>query len=165
MYLLGWWVVLFGLWLLLVDTLTYPEVLAGAVAAAIAAFVALEVRLHSNVRFQPRLRWLLLLGNVPGGILRDSATLAAVLWRRLVRGERPHGAFRTLRFSACADNPESAAWRAFATVTTSITPNTYVIGFDRERGIALIHQLVPDPPEKLRNTPVGMDPFTRRGSQ
>jgi len=154
-YLLFWLIVMLGWWLMLVDTLALAEVLAGVAAAAIAAFVALETSIHGDVGFRPRLRWLVLLGPIPAGVLRDSVVLVAALWRCLARRERFRGAFRAVHFPVGAEDPESAAWRAFTTAATSITPNTYVIGFDRERGLVLVHQLVPDEPERLRRTVVG----------
>lgn len=157
-YLFIWFVVLVGWWLLLVDSLFYAEILAGLAAAVLAVLVVLGVRRHSAARFRPRLRWLLWLIPIPAGVLRDSAVLAAVLWRRLARGEHPQSAFRAVRFPAWADDPESAAWRAFSTAATSLTPNTYVIGIDQERRTILVHQLVPDSPQRLQQVLVGTEP-------
>jgi hypothetical protein len=47
--LLGWWAVLFGVWLVLVDSLAHPEVAAGPLAAALAGIAALGIRTHSRV--------------------------------------------------------------------------------------------------------------------
>ena len=158
LYAVGWFIASFVIWLWLVDSLAIPEVLVGLAAAALATILALLVWRYSPVRFRPRARWVRLLRGVPMGVLRDSTILALVLWRRLVQGERSRGAFRLVPFSGVGDDAESAAWRAFATVATSITPNTYVIGIDRERKAALVHQLMSESPEKLRRRVVGTDP-------
>lgn len=151
-YLVIWWVILFGVWFLLVDSLERPEVSAGPAAALLAAGAALAVRAHTGVRFRARLGWLRRLVGVPWNVLRDAGILAVALARRIVRGERPRSVLRTVEVRATGDDPESAAWRAYATVMTSIAPNTYVIGIDRERGVALVHQLVGDDPARLRRS-------------
>src|SRR5438874_10262495 len=149
-----WWVVLLGLWLLFVDTLALAEVLVGLGAAALAALAALGIHAYGGTRFRFRVRWLLLLRDVPANTLRDCATLGVVLWRHLIRGERARGAFRTIPFPIHA-GPTSAAWRAFVAGATSIAPNTYVIRFDRERDTVIVHQLVPDPAERMELLLVG----------
>jgi|SRR5579859_1331539 len=156
-FVLVWVILMLGWWMMIVDSPAYPEVLAGLAAAVIASLFVLAVHLQPGARFRPRLRWLLWLRRIPSGALRDSALLLAVLWRRLARQERPQSAFRVVRFPTGGDDPESAARRAFATAATAIAPNTYVIGFDRERGVALVHQLVPDPPDQARRSVVGAE--------
>lgn len=84
-YLLGWWVVLFGLWFLLVDSLAHPEVAAGPLAVLLASLVALGIWWGSDARHRFRVRWLLALRHVPGGVLRDTVVVMMVLWRRLAR--------------------------------------------------------------------------------
>ena len=155
-YALTWWIVLLGLWLLFVDSLARPEVLVGLAAAALASLAALGIRARGGVRYHFRWRWLLLLRGVPAGVLRDSWLLATLLWRRLVRGERPAAAFRTVPFPIDGDDPTSAARRAFIVTATSIAPNTYVVRVDREQRTALIHQLGPDPSDQTRSPLVGM---------
>lgn len=158
LYTVGWFIASFAIWLWLVDSLALPEVLVGLAVAALAATLALAMWRYSLVRFRPRLRWVGLLKGVPIGVLRDSGVLGVVLWRRLVQRERSRGAFRVVPFSGVGDDAESATWRAFAIVATSITPNTYVIGVDRERKVALVHQLMPERAEQLRRRVVGADP-------
>lgn len=162
-YFLAWWAVLFGIWIVLVDSLEHPEYVAGPVAAVLAAMVALGLRVYGGVRFRPRLGWLQLLAPVPGGVLRDCGVLLLVLWRRVALRQHPPAAFRAVHFPAVADDPESAAWRAFVTIVTSTTPNTFVVGVDKSRGTILVHQLVPDDSARLRRSVVGSAPG-RKGS-
>jgi multisubunit Na+/H+ antiporter MnhE subunit len=161
-YVLLWWAVLLGLWLLFVDTLALAEVLVGLGAAALAALAALGIHAYGGTRFRFRVRWLLLLRDVPASTLRDCATLGVVLWRHLIRGERARGAFRTIPFPI-HEGPTSAAWRAFFAGATSIAPNTYVIRFDRERDTVIVHQLVPDPPERMESLLAGGAPDAPQG--
>jgi multisubunit Na+/H+ antiporter MnhE subunit len=155
-YTIGWFIVSFALWLWYVDSLALPEVWFGLAVAALATALALVERHYSPVRFYLRVRWVRLLRSVPLGVLRDAGVLGIALWRRLARGERPRSAFRLVRLSeAGGDDPESVTWRAFVIASTSITPNTYVIGVNQEGKTALIHQLVPDNAEHVRRKVVG----------
>lgn len=159
LYTVGWFIISFALWLWFVDSLALPEIWVGLAVAALATALALMERHYSPSRFRPRARWALLLKRVPGEVLRDSGVLAVALWRRLARGERTRSAFRIVPFSRVGDDdPEPVTWRAFVTAATSITPNTYVIGVDRERQAVLVHQLVPDSAEQVRHKVVGADP-------
>src|SRR5579875_4043146 len=97
---LGWWLALFILWLLYVDTIEPAELLVGAAASALAALAPLAIYRHGGPRFRLRLRWLTLLAHVPREVLRDSVIVLAALWRRLVRRQRVHGAFRRVPFAA-----------------------------------------------------------------
>lgn len=152
----AWWIVLLGLWLLFVDSLAPPEVLVGLAAAALASLAAVGIRALGGERYRFRWRWLLLLRGVPISVLRDSWLLAALLWRRLVHGERPAAAFRTVSFPIEGNDPTAAARRAFVVTATSVAPNTYVVRVDRAQGTALVHQLAPDPPDRARSPLVGM---------
>src|SRR5207302_4082412 len=88
--LLGVWLALFALWMLFVDTLALPEVLAGSLSAAIAATFAEVVRRQGLIGFRPKPRWLLRIVRLPGLLVRDTGTvlLAAI---RLLTGHRPAG--------------------------------------------------------------------------
>jgi hypothetical protein len=120
---LAWYVPLFGLWLLFVDTLATAELVVGAIAAAIAATAADVVREQDLVRFRMRVRWL------PG--------LAS-----LRRPGSVNGLFRVLSFPIDQDDATGAARSAMVTSIASIAPNTYVVGVERGEGTVLLHQLV-----------------------
>jgi multisubunit Na+/H+ antiporter MnhE subunit len=139
----AWWAGFFVLWLLLV-TISWQEVSAGAVAAAIAATGAEALRANDRLRFRPELRWLARAIVLPPQILRDTWLLARVLARRIIRREAPDSAFRAVPFEAGGDDARSSARRALAKAGWSAAPNTVVIGVDREENIMLLHQLVPD---------------------
>lgn len=145
-----WWAILYGVWLVLVDSLAHPEVAGGALAALPAALITYGVVTSRDGRFRVRARWLLALRNVPAAVLRDAALLVLVLFRRVTRGELPASGFRAVRTAMRGDNPEAAALRALSIVGTSLAPNTFVVGIEHERGVALVHQLVPRSPEQVR---------------
>src|SRR4051812_6190996 len=86
---LAWWVLCAALWLALIDRTQLAELLAGVVAAAIAATGAVLVRQQRQVITRPRLRWV---ASMPGPLLSlvtDLWPLARVLVTRgvLRRGD------------------------------------------------------------------------------
>jgi multisubunit Na+/H+ antiporter MnhE subunit len=139
---LAWYVPLFALWLLLVDSFAIEEVLLGLLAAAIAATAADVVRAQDLVRFHMRPRWLAGVWTLPWQVVVDSGVLAAALWRQLSRPGSVRGGFRVLPFPREADDAVAAARRALVTSVVSIAPNTYVVGIEGDEGVMLIHQLV-----------------------
>jgi multisubunit Na+/H+ antiporter MnhE subunit len=141
---IAWYLALVALWLAFVDTFAPEEVLLGLVAAAVAATAADLVRAQDLVRFRLELRWLRDLGQLPGQVLRDCWLLATALWRHCT-GRPVRGAFRTLPFPTERDDASSAARRALVTGAVSLTPNTYVVGIEGDEGVAVVHQLVPEP--------------------
>ena len=92
---LAWWVVLMSFWVALDDSLATDELLAGAGAAAIAALVAELAWYQAAMRFRMRPGWLAPALRLPGQVARDTVTVYAALWRRLVRGEQPDSSFVT----------------------------------------------------------------------
>jgi multisubunit Na+/H+ antiporter MnhE subunit len=146
-----WWALLAALWLALVDTVLAPELLAGAVAAAIAATGAVIVRQQRRLLLLPRLAWL----RSAGGPLRRAVTDLAPLARALVRRRDEHGRLVELPYDAVADTPEAAAHRAFTQALGSLGPNTIVVDVDRDRRVLSVHQLVPtaDPAAEAKPLP------------
>ena len=86
---LAWWVLLLSFWIAVDDSLAVDEVLAGAGAAAIAAFIADLALYQAAVRLRIRPRWLVPALRLPGQVAADTLTVYAALWRRMVRGEQP----------------------------------------------------------------------------
>jgi hypothetical protein len=115
----AWWPALFALYLLLVGTLTPPELVVGAVAASVGATGAVLVRPRLP---RPRLALRPLLALFP-----DALRLAWVLLAR-----RP-GRFEEAPLEGGAE----------AEALGSLAPCTIVVAVDRERGVALTHRLAP----------------------
>jgi multisubunit Na+/H+ antiporter MnhE subunit len=144
----GWllrWAALAALWLAFTDTHVEPELIAGAVAAAIGATLSgLVVRPGrpktverglSTLRLGPRLLR-------PGvRLVVDSGLLAVVLWRRVVLRQPVRGSFRAVRYRPGPER-RSAAGRTLTEIWGSVTPNRYVVGIDEEEGTLLVHELV-----------------------
>jgi len=139
----AWWVVLGALWLLLDDTVALPELIAGAVAAAVGATAVSLVRAREVVVLRPRARWIRRGWRPVLQVLPDLRLLLLALWRRVVRRREVTGSFRAVPFRARADAGERAAGEALAIAAGSFGPNTYVIDVDGERELLLMHQLLP----------------------
>jgi hypothetical protein len=91
-----------------------------------------------------------------GTVVSDCWLLTVALWRQLRQREDNVGAFRGIAFDAGPDDdPRAAARRAAYTTLISLTPNTYVIGIDREHNNMLVHELVAGPREDTRARVLG----------
>jgi multisubunit Na+/H+ antiporter MnhE subunit len=145
-----WWALLAALWLALVDTVVLPELVAGAVAAAIAATGAVLVRAQRRVLLRPRAAWLRAAWRAFARVPLDLGPLAAALWRRGVRRRDERGALVEVPYAAVGDDARAAAHRVLTQTLGSLGPNTIVVGVERERRVLLVHQLVPtDDPAAL----------------
>jgi Na+/H+ ion antiporter subunit len=149
---LGRWLVRWGLlaalWLALTDTQVTPELVTGAVAAAIAATASSLVVRPGRPKTVSKSLALLRLG--PRRLVRplgrlwwDTGVLAGGLWRRVVQGRAVEGSFRAARYRP-ADPQGSAAGRALTEIWGSLPPNRYVVGVDEDEGVILVHELIPD---------------------
>lgn len=132
------WLVLCGLWLLYVGQHTKENAVAGAVAAAISVAFAAVLARFGLYRFGLDRHWLARAWKLPWYLLRDFALVTLAL----LRG-RPSGKFTTMDFPAGGDDPTSAGRRALVGLLGSITPNAYVVDFDRGRKVVLVHELDP----------------------
>jgi multisubunit Na+/H+ antiporter MnhE subunit len=141
---LAWWTCLAAVWLGLDDTVALPELITGAVAAALGASAAEIVHAQHLVRARLRARWLRYAWRPLAQLLPDTARVIVVLIRRLVLGRPPRSRFRAVPFkSGRAEGAHDTARRALAKTAGSFAPNTYVVGVDGERDLLLVHQLEP----------------------
>jgi multisubunit Na+/H+ antiporter MnhE subunit len=143
------WLLLWGLYLLLVFKTEGAEIVAGAVCGAIGATGAELVRTVAAVRFAPGWGWLRGVALLPLEVAVDTVRLVVVLWRVIVRREDVRGRFVTLPFRRIrGSSTEAVSRRAVAKWVGSVSPNTLVVGFDERHGRILVHQLVPtaEPP-------------------
>jgi multisubunit Na+/H+ antiporter MnhE subunit len=130
-------------WVMLDDSVSTDELLAGAGAAALAAFLAEAVSHQAAARFRMRMEWLVPALRLPGQVVGDTLTVYAALWRRLARGERPPSAFREIPVRFGDDSPEGVTRRVLLIGGHSLAPNTFVLGLDEDTGLMVVHQLVP----------------------
>jgi hypothetical protein len=139
------WALLMALWLALTDTHKEPELLAGAVAAAVGATLAAAIVRPGRPKPVTKSLELLRLGPRRLGrplvrLVADTGLVTMALLRSLA-GRRPRGSVRVVRYSP--DLPRrGAAGRAVTEIWGSLAPNRYVIGADEDEGILMIHELV-----------------------
>lgn len=140
-----WWAISFVLWLLLTSTLDAQQLVAGVLASSISAFAVSIVQGREEFGFRSRLRWLSRARILPAQVIGDCWVLTLALWRRVVLSKDPRGSFKTFPFEHVGGDSESAARRALVTAAISLTPNTYVVAFDRDKQELIVHQLVSRP--------------------
>jgi multisubunit Na+/H+ antiporter MnhE subunit len=139
---LVWWVLMMSFWVMVDDSISTDELLAGAGAAALAALFAELVTYQAGARFRMRIQWLVPALRLPGQVMRDMVTVYAALWRRLVRGEQPPSAFLEIPVRFGDDSPEGVTRRTLLIGGTSVAPNTFALGIDRDTDVMVVHRLV-----------------------
>jgi multisubunit Na+/H+ antiporter MnhE subunit len=149
---LVWWVLLMSLWVIVDDSIALDELLAGAGAAALAAFLA-ELVTHqaaTRLRMRMRVKWIVPALSLPAEVARDTVIVFGALWRRLARGEQPPSGFREIpaRFGGMSD--EDVTRRVLLIGARSVAPNTFVLGIDPERDVMVVHRLVVNAEEAAR---------------
>lgn len=147
---LAWWVLLMSLWEIIDDSIATDELLAGAGAAALAAFLAEAIGHQAAARFRVRIEWLGPALALPWQVARDTVTVFAALWRLLAHGQQPSGGFRAEPVNPGGDGPEATTRRVLLMGGRSFTPNTFVLGIDADHGLMVVHELVATPPEGSR---------------
>src|SRR5205807_8518728 len=122
------WLLMMVLWFAFVWKVELGEILAGIVAAALAATGFTAIRRSRFAKFQPRARWLLEFWREPGYVISGTAIIFWVLLRRLIFQKKPASLLRSIPFDAGGPTARSAARRALALALTTIGPNSIVIG-------------------------------------
>lgn len=143
LFVLLWWIALFGWWIVLVGTNAGLELLAAACAALLAALLATGLRRQRLLRFRFEGRWLAKTLRVPWKVVRELAVVFWALALHLVRARRIDSAYRALPFPTGGVDATSAGRRAVATEADALSPNGIPVDMDCERGVALRHELDP----------------------
>jgi hypothetical protein len=131
-----------GVWMVLDDTVLLPELVDGAVAAAIGASAATLTMVRSPVRFAPRIRWLRYWWRPGVQFLSDLPMLVRLLGAALRGGSRDPGGLREIPFRAESGPARRAAQEALASVAGSFAPGAVVVAIDN--GSLIVHELEPD---------------------
>lgn len=133
-----------GLYLLLIDTTSLPELIVAVAAAAIAATgfeLAREQRTAGGLT--ARLRWVRIVYRPLAKVPSDVAAVSFVALRQLVRPRQVNGSFRAVPFRCGAENDIETGRMALAESLGSFAPNTIIVGVDVDRQLILGHQLRP----------------------
>ena len=143
LFVLLWWIALFGWWIVLGGTNAGLELVAGACAAVLAALLAAGLRRQRLLRFRFEARWLAKTLKVPWTVVRELGVVFWALTLHLIRVRRIRSAYRTLPFPTGGTDATSAGRRAVATEVDALSPNGIPVDMDCERGVALRHELDP----------------------
>ncbi len=139
---LTWWVLLMSFWVILDDSIAADELVAGAGAAALAAFLAELVTHQAAARVRIRARWLARVIELPGQVAGDTVIVFAALWRRLAHGEEPPSGFRVVPVRYGDDTAEGRTRRSLLIGGKSIATKYIAAGLDKDTDTMVIHQLV-----------------------
>ena len=150
---LAWWTVCGGLWMVLDDTTLVPELVDGAVAAAIGASAATLTTARSPVRFAARWAWLRRSWRPLVQFFGDLPTLVVLLRDAVRGGNRDPGGLRVVPFRVEPDDPSRNAQVALASVAGSFAANSIVVAVDEAAGTLIVHELRPT------TTRTGADPL------
>jgi multisubunit Na+/H+ antiporter MnhE subunit len=143
----AWWALMMAFWVAIDDSLRADELIVGAVAAALAAAAAAGVARLARVRYGFRAAWLpAAIGGVlelPGRVAHETLVVFAALAKTLVPGgEPPSGGFREIPVRYGDDTPAGVTRRILLTGAQSLAPNAFVLAFDAERDVMIVHELV-----------------------
>lgn len=135
-----WLALLTGLWLLYVGAFDRVDVVAGILAAAVAATAAEVVRRQGLLRFRLEPQWVMSAWRVPFRIFWEFGLATVAFGRTLVRRRKPfRSGFETVPLPAAGDEPGFRAWAAWA---FTLSPNAYVVDVDRGARQTLVHALL-----------------------
>lgn len=138
-----WFALLTGTYLVLISTVTGPELAVGAATAALSAMLAVMARSAERLRDRPSVRWLGWLPAVSGAVLADTGRLAVLLVRHLTGrgpGRDETGEFADIQL-ATVDEPYRPGQRALAMLAISLAPGSYVVAADPDRGVLRVHRI------------------------
>jgi multisubunit Na+/H+ antiporter MnhE subunit len=133
------------LWLLFTSTVDEAEAVVGVGASCLAATAAEIVRAQRPFGFAPSAMWLRRAWLIPIRVGVESVQAFSVLANHVTGRKRVRGTYRAIEFRHGGTGPRDGARRTVTTVAISVSPNTFVIGFDPDEDIVLVHQLKPDP--------------------
>jgi multisubunit Na+/H+ antiporter MnhE subunit len=88
-----------------------------------------------------RIEWVTAALGLPGQVVRDTVIVYRALWRRLVHGEQPPSAFKELPTRFGDDSPEGVTRRVLLIWGTSVAPNTFALGIDKDTDVMVVHRL------------------------
>ena len=128
-------------WIILVAGTRPHEMIVGAACVLLSALFLAKVSKMSKLKFHFRTSDVAQGWRIPWYILSDCFTLTKVLLRDLVTGRLAESIYRVSGFTTSNDDPRLVARRVLATVYTTTSPNSIVIGIDFKQNRMLFHQL------------------------
>ena len=139
-------------WVLLVGGLRRDEMIVGGLSVVAGGIFFWHTLRVSSERIQVRARDVAQGWRLPGMMIQDAWVVTAVLLRDLFRLEPAGSIYRVIGYQSSLHDPRLIGRRVLATVYTTCTPNSIVIGTDVSKSRMLVHQLKRAPtPKLLRN--------------
>lgn len=129
-------------WILLVAGTKRDEMIVGALCVIAAGLFLQFVYRAEDQKLDIRLKDLATCWRIPWYILNDAWQITLVLLKDLLGIQRASSFYRVCGFKTAKYDPLLTARRVLATVFTTVTPNSIVIGIDYEQSRMLFHQLV-----------------------
>jgi multisubunit Na+/H+ antiporter MnhE subunit len=128
------------LWMIFASRISRQEVAIGVAAAVLGAVGDAIVKVEGFAPFSPHARWVVLIVWEPWYVLKGTVAVFRELGRTLI-GRHPSGQFRAVPYCYGGKNETAAAKRALFAAYMTISPDTLVVGLDRDQHLALLHQL------------------------
>jgi multisubunit Na+/H+ antiporter MnhE subunit len=131
-----------GLWLVFSGSLTTGDVVAALLVGLAAGAASAALRRHVGHEHRGARRWVRHLPRMLVLAVRDCWTLTVELARTL-RGRTPRSTLRAVPFEVGPGDADDVGRRVLTTVGLTLQPNSIVLGFDADREVVWIHELVP----------------------
>lgn len=154
--LAAWTAAWFVVWIAFTASTSLADLSAGVVVAAAAAWLSEAARVSEGLRFRPDARWFALGLRLPKQVVADSWTVTTALARHLAGRQPVRSGFVAVPLVPDdADRGRATARRTLITWAVTLTPNTTAVDTDEQRGLLLVHQLVPS-----EDPAADLSPFT-----
>lgn len=137
-----WWALLMSFWVILDDSIDSDELLAGAGAAALGAFLAEFATYQAASQVRMRIEWMVPALSLPWQVVRDTGGIFLILWRRLAFGQEPRSGFREEPVRFGPDTAAGKTRRSLLIGGYSAAPARFVLGLDGDRGVMVVHEMV-----------------------
>jgi len=125
--------------MLLVGEWNHVEWIAATAAAVVATAVFELMRVRVNAVARVPAAWIRRAAGVPRQIFVDFGIITLTLLRT-----RERGVYRAHSFEATGDGADDVGARAWADWVANFSPNAVALDIDREQGLSLVHDLVPN---------------------
>lgn len=130
-----------GFYLLLIDTVSSPELWAGLGGLIVLVLVTEATRRQGVAEAALRPAWILRGWHALASVPRHIGIVTWEALAQLVRPQPQRGCLRAVAWKPVGDEPGDIGRRALAESIGSLAPNSIVIGVDTEHGLLLVHQL------------------------
>jgi hypothetical protein len=154
------WLLFFGVYLLLAQDCSPPELVAGSASAGLATSLLEGLRRVNAQPFRVRASWWpRLLRQVPITVLRDSVRLIRLLGTWPLGGRRRErsaaGQIVSRHFDSSHEERvgEARARQALVVLSISLPPNSFAIAVESPPDRLLVHELVPSRPAESYQDP------------